>query len=122
MPTLTLPLSPGANRMWRTYRNVTVLSPEARQFKQVVATLARQAGACEPHYGEITVSMDYHPKARKKASEKPLRRTDLDAHIKPTLDALQGVAYLDDYQVVEVIARLAEPVPGGQLVVTWETR
>lgn len=119
MNRLTLPLCPSMNVYWRNYHGVTVLSKEARDFKQLTAIKARQEGLQEPINGEVVVGITYHPKARKKESEKPLRRRDVDNCIKPTLDALIGIAYLDDYQVVDVRAVLGEPVPGGKLVAEW---
>lgn len=120
MPTLTLPLCPGANRLWRTYNGITVLSKEARDFKQTVNLEAISKGVKRPIQGEVMVAITYHPKGRKKDTGKPLRRLDCDGPIKATLDALIGVAYLDDYQVVAVTCRLAEPVEGGKLIVEWE--
>lgn len=120
MPTLILPIPPGANRIWRTFRNVTVKSKEARVFEQIVAYTAQQHGVNQPRDGAIAVKLVYRPRARKKETAKPLRRLDVDAVIKPTLDALIGIAYHDDYQVVDVSSSLADPVPGGQLIVTWE--
>ena len=121
MPKLILPLSPGTNRMWRNFRGVTVLSKEAKEFKQAVAVLARTHGAYSPLQGEVMVDIAYHPKARKKETDKPLRRLDCDAHIKPTLDALIGIAYLDDYQVVDARCHLEDPVPDGALIVEWKS-
>lgn len=120
MPALTLPIPPGANRIWRTYRGVTVKSKEARAFAQTVRKKAMQAGLCAPYDGPIMVAMVYLPRARKKETPAPLRRLDVDAVIKPTLDALIGIAYADDYQVVAVSSRLGKPVQNGALVVTWE--
>lgn len=121
MSTLILPLSPGTNRMWRNFRGITVLSKEAREFKRAVADLAMTSGIVGPLQGEVIVDIAYHPKARKKETSKPLRRLDCDAHIKPVLDALIGIAYLDDYQVVDARCHLEEPVDKGKLIVTWES-
>ena len=120
MPKLILPIPPGANRIWRTYRNVTVKSKDARHFEQTVRFEAHRQGICPPLDGPVRVRMYYHPKARKKETGKPIRRMDVDAPIKAVLDALIGIAYPDDYAVVKVSSRLANPVPGGQLVVYWE--
>lgn len=121
MPTLTLPLSPGANRQWRTCHNRTVLSKEARVFKTMVWHIARQQGLCNPQDGAFMVEVSYHPKARKKKTTAPLRRLDVDAPIKGILDALIGIAYHDDYQVEAVTCCLADPIPNGALIVTWRT-
>ena len=120
MPNLTLPLSPGNNKMWRRYRNRVVLLDEYVSFKRSVHTLALLHGVCEPLQGPVSVSIAYHPKAREKESDRPLKRMDVDAHIKPVGDALIGIAYLDDYQVVSIRCDLADPVQDGKLVVMWE--
>lgn len=105
--------------MWRNFRGITVLSKEAKEFKQTVAVAARLSGVITPLEGMVVVDIAYHPRARKKETSKPLRRLDCDAHIKPVLDALIGIAYLDDYQVVDARCHLEEPVEKGVLVVTW---
>ena len=64
------------------------------------------------------VELAYHPKKRKKETSKPLRRLDVDAVIKPVLDALTGDVWLDDYQVVGVSSELGEPLPEGVVFVT----
>lgn len=120
MPNLTLPLSPGNNKMWRRYRNRVVLLDEYVSFKSSVSTLAALHGVCEPLQGPVRVEIAYHPRARKKETDRPLKRMDLDAHIKPVGDALIGIAYLDDYQVVSIRCDLADPVQDGKLVVMWE--
>ena len=119
MNRLILPLSPGTNRMWRNFKGITVLSKDARDFKQTVAVVARTSGVMAPLQGEVMVDIAYHPKARKKETDRPLRRLDCDAHIKPVLDALIGIAYLDDYQVVDARCHLEAPVENGELIVTW---
>jgi crossover junction endodeoxyribonuclease RusA len=108
------------NRYWRNFRGMTVLSKEAKSFKQEVATLARMAGVLSPLQCEVSIDITYHPKARKKETAKPMRRLDLDNPIKATLDSLNGIAYLDDYQVTEITARLGQPTEQGELVVMWE--
>ena len=78
------------------------------------------AGVSEPLRGPIHLWLELHPKQPKKMTQKPLRCLDLDNALKVTLDALNGVAWLDDRQVVEMHARRGEPIDGGQLVVAWE--
>lgn len=40
--------------------------------------------------------------------------------MKAAIDALNGIAWLDDSQLVEILARKAEPVEAGALIVEWE--
>lgn len=120
MPTLTLPLSPGTNRMWRRAKTGVYPLQEYVLFKTFAAYTAQQHGVCEPLQGPVIVGITFHPKARKQEGDKPLKRMDVDAHIKPVLDALIGIAYKDDYQVTRVFSELAEPVEGGKLIVEWE--
>lgn len=92
---LTLPLPPRLNRYYRHDRGVTHLSQEGRAFKEHVYWLAKAAGA-EPLRGAVRVTIDVY--RQRKAG-------DLDGYAKATLDALNGLAYLDDSQVVELILR-----------------
>ena len=120
MPSLTLPLSPGTNRMWRRTKTGVYPLQEYVLFKTFAEYTAKQHGLCDPLQGPVIVDITFHPKARKKETKRPLKRMDVDAHIKPVLDALIGVAYLDDYQVTRVASVLGEPMPEGKLIVEWE--
>lgn len=94
MMTLTLPLPPSANRYWRNYRGRMVVSDEAKTYKLAAGWTAKAQGA-ELLDGEVSMVMKFY-RARKSG--------DLDNKIKVTLDALQGVIYADDSQVVELHA------------------
>lgn len=91
---LTLPAPPSANRYWRVFRNRAVMSDEAREYKRLVAYLAQRAGL-EPAAGEIVLTVRWY-RAR--------RSGDLSNRIKIVEDALRGVVYVDDKQVVELHA------------------
>jgi crossover junction endodeoxyribonuclease RusA len=93
--TLTLPLPPSANRYWRKYKNVMVVSDEAVAYKQEVATLCRTLDLT-PFDGDVCVHIDVYRKQRS---------GDLDNRLKVTLDSLRGILYHDDKQVVEIHAR-----------------
>lgn len=66
----------------------------------------------------VRVDLVLRPKltARGQASKV---RLDLDNCIKVALDALIGIAYEDDRQVVRLTAEIGEPVEGGGLCVAW---
>ncbi len=92
---ITLPYPPSANTMWRNYRGITVTSEQVRAYKQMVAYLARQAGVTQLS-GDVILSADIY---------RPRRAGDLDNRLKCLIDALIGVAYNDDGQLVEIHAR-----------------
>jgi crossover junction endodeoxyribonuclease RusA len=64
----------------------------------------------------VSVEFKLHPKTTK-TGEASKTRMDLDNVIKVLLDALNGVAYMDDKQVVRLVGEVSYPVPGGGLSV-----
>ena len=89
---LELPLPVSANRYWRNYRGRTVVSAEAKDYKMAVCLQAQHRGV-RPFAGPVAVYLRVY-RARKSG--------DLDNSIKVLLDALCGVAYADDKQIVEL--------------------
>ena len=89
---IVLPVPPSANRYWRHYAGRTVVSAGARAYKAGVALVAQHAGM-RPFAGPVAVYLHVY-RARKAG--------DLDNSAKVLLDALQGVAYNDDAQIVEL--------------------
>lgn len=116
---IQLPHPVSANRYWRTFRNRTVRSAEANQYRkdaQFAFLLAKE----HKHAGPVRVSIQFHPRTNKDGSASKVR-LDIDNVIKVALDALNGLAYDDDKQIVAVSAELAGPVPHGGLTVTVES-
>lgn len=89
---IELPYPPSSNRYWRNFRGRTVVSEEARDYKDAVSLICNSA-AVTPLDGEVVV----HLRIRR-----PAKRRDIDNHIKVTLDALQGHLYGNDSQIVEL--------------------
>lgn len=89
----TLPMPPSANRYWRRGANgTTYVSDEAQEYKDAVYyQLIRQ----RPVDGDMKITMRIY-RARKSG--------DLDNRIKIVLDALNGIIYHDDKQIVEIHA------------------
>lgn len=112
MPTLTLPYPPSMNRLWRHAHGRTYKNPDAQKFQMVAQTQARTLGLTEPLTGPIRLWVSLHPPGKKSI--------DLDNSMKAAIDALNGIAWLDDSQLVEILARKAEPVEAGALIVEWE--
>jgi crossover junction endodeoxyribonuclease RusA len=111
MMTIELPLPPSANRYWRNFQGRTVKSQEARNYQAQVGWLAKVAGLSEPLDGDISVSLRVY---------RQQRRGDLDNRIKVILDSLQGIAYEDDNQVVELHAYRYDDKENPRVVVQVE--
>lgn len=91
---LTLPYPPSANRYWRHFQGHTVVSAEAKQYRDEVAWRLLARGV-SPLAGPIRVTLHVY---------RPRKARDLDNCLKVTLDAMQGGAYLSDAQIVELHA------------------
>jgi crossover junction endodeoxyribonuclease RusA len=105
-----LPVPPSANRYWRNYGGRVVVSDEARAYKGQAGWLAKEAG-CGLLTGPVGVLLHVH-RAR--------RVGDLDNYIKVLLDALRGVVFEDDSQVVELHAfRGEDPAAPRVNVCVW---
>ena len=93
--TITLPVPPSANVYWRLFRGRNVVSAEARAYKNDAAWLARAAGMAEPLTGDVALTVRWY--RERKAG-------DLSNRLKILEDALQGVAYVNDSQIVRIVA------------------
>jgi len=117
-PILRLSYPVSANRYWRTFRGRTIRSSEADAYKAAARAVAERFGVVEIQ-GPVSVSIALLPKLTKRGLAS-LTRMDLDNCIKVTLDALNGIAYFDDAQVVNLSARIGPAVEGGGLDVCVE--
>lgn len=148
MITLTLPMPPSSNRYWRTTVRgsfvSTYVSAEAKEFKEKVGWLCKAAGIRAPLTGRVRINVELYParpldwaKRVKKLGatwDDGVRCIDLDNANKVLLDALKGVAIVDDgwpvrslhcdrmepdehgARVVLRIEQLAQPVVQGDLL------
>ena len=91
---ITLPYPPSANVYWRVWNGRVLLSREARSYKQKAALLAKSQGAT-PIEGDVELRLSVF---------RPRRSGDLSNRIKVLEDALNGVAFVDDSQVVRIVA------------------
>lgn len=100
---LVLPYPPTANLYWRVWRGRAVKSNEARKYQKDVRLKAIAAGAACPMAGPVVLEI---------LLCRPRRIGDLDNGLKVALDALKGILFIDDGQVVEIHARRCED-PGN---------
>ena len=90
--TLDLPEPPSANRFWRHAKGRTYLSEDALIYRVKVMAACRKAKV-RPLAGPVAVTFHWY-RGRKSG--------DLDNRWKQIGDALQGHAYEDDAQIVEL--------------------
>lgn len=91
---LTLPYPPTVNNLYATFRGRRITSAAGRQFKADIAVLARRQGA-RLLSGELSVTFRVF---------RPKRIGDLDNRLKASQDALKGICFADDKQIIEIHA------------------
>ena len=118
---MELPEPPSANRWWRKWNNRMVLSKEARDYKKMVWADAFDLYNCPlPRH---TKDLPVFPTGNVKVTLSWVRSRkagDLDKRIGVVLDALQGVAYANDSQIVEIHASRFDNKANAGLRVTVE--
>lgn len=110
--TYKLPMPPSANRYWRTIvvkgRAIVLVSEDAKNYKEAVSQLASRLGM-PLLKGHVSIVLQVC-RAQKSG--------DLDNRIKVTLDALKGIAFEDDEQVVHIDARRFESPKDPYIVIS----
>jgi len=86
----TIPVPPSVNRYWMIANNRFITTPEARAYKQEIAY--KLSSRMQPLTGNVGVNFTVF---------RPARRGDLDNYCKCMFDALQGICYENDNQIVE---------------------
>lgn len=110
------PVQQGSMRAFNN-RVVHNKSKDLMAWRGKVAQTARVAG-CTPITGPIIISMRFYyerPKTVKR--DEPTVPPDLDKQIRSILDALTGVAYVDDGQVTAITATKEYGQPGVEIVI-----
>ena len=94
---LELPYPPSSNKYWRRSGVHMHKSNEARAYQAQVALIAKTQlpPGTKPREGEVWLEVHVR---------RPAKRGDLDNSLKVLLDALKGIAFVDDSQVVELHA------------------
>lgn len=133
--TVITPPAISANLYWRTrvIKNVamTYVSADAKAFKLEMARRLVDAGCTKPYPGRVAVTLKMYPhrpldweKRVKKLGEcwdDSVRSIDLDNSIKVILDAMKGIAFIDDVWVRSIQATRMEPDEHGARVVVTIT-
>lgn len=109
--TLSLPYPVSANKNWRN----GYVSKESRAYKKQVQQIAKQH-CVKPLDGDVSVTYTLHPRQNVDGSASKTRLDIFNAE-KITSDALNGIAWSDDQQIVDGRVRLGSPKVGGGLTV-----
>ena len=107
---VTLPFPPSANRYWRSARGRVYVSEEAKAYK---ASIRNHYGLRKltPTARPIKLTIDYY---------RPRKSGDLDNRIKILGDALQGVIFVNDAQIVDIHARQFDDKTNPRVELFWE--
>lgn len=89
---LVLPYPPSLNRVYRTVRGRPILSKEARQYRAAVQQQLAEMGF-KASSSSVALSLTLY---------RPRRTGDADNALKALLDALNGLLWVDDSQIVEI--------------------
>lgn len=115
---LQYPLS--VNRYWTVSPGSHSITPTiaGRAWKQAARALALSQGAQHQRIaaGPVAAEIVLLPRKNKDSAATAVR-LDLDNCLKIALDAMQGVLFTDDRQVVELQARVGSAVADGALMV-----
>lgn len=87
--------------------------PKVKNFKNLLRSLADDQYSRPPLIGPLSVSLTFYRPVQKSISQsererrlsnesKPVVKPDTDNYIKSTLDALNGVLWHDDAQIVKI--------------------
>ena len=123
---LVLPYPPSANRYWRNFRGRMVPSAEATAYKAHIWAVARSEGLGAPSVAPMAMELilrpvrpkDWHKRQKADPNGYTVRCLDIDNALKVAVDALQGIAYINDNQVVDLHIKRGMPVEGGALIVS----
>jgi crossover junction endodeoxyribonuclease RusA len=112
------PIQQGSMRAFNN-RVVHNKTKDLMAWRSKVGQAAHLAG-CTPIEGAITIEIAfYYERPKSVTRDLPTVPPDLDKQIRSILDALTGIAYRDDAQVVQIVASKAYRARGGvDIVIT----
>lgn len=99
----------------RFSRRGTYDPPKSKEFKKALGLLARSQFKEQPISGPINIGLVFYREIQKSGSKRtrklknegvlrPVVKGDLDNYIKGTLDALNGIIWVDDNRIVGIKA------------------
>lgn len=100
---------------------VTSDNPKARGFADLVRLVAQEHAPPELLTGPVRVSLAFflaRPKSTPRKVVHHIKKPDVDKTVRAVLDALTGIVWRDDSQVVELHASKGFGAPGVVVAVT----
>ena len=115
------PIQQGSMRYIGNGKMIHNKSAELATWRATVGIAAKQAG-CKPIDSPIMIVMRFRIKKPKTVKrEHPTVPPDLDKQIRSILDALTGIAYADDSQVIDIKAtKVYSDAPGVDIEISDE--
>lgn len=103
---LSLPIAPIAKGRPRFTKAGHCYTPdETRKYERQLAAIAREAYRGQPLTGPLKLSIVFCvPKPKRPKFKLPAVRPDLDNYVKAVKDALNGIYWVDDGQIVHINA------------------
>jgi len=110
------PVSQGRPRAAKRGNKVIMYDPkESREYKEYVALIARQHAPKKPIEGALSVNIKIYRQIPKSTTKKdralflagikrPIVKSDTSNYVKGIEDALNGIIYKDDSQIVDLYA------------------
>lgn len=119
-----IPRPQGSHRAFvvRGRAHITDSNKGLKAWRDVVAFCAQTAAPPKLMDGPVSVHIDFVlPRPKSLPKKIPdwwhIKKPDVDKLTRAVLDALTGVVFRDDSQVVEVLARKSYGTPGAEIVV-----
>ena len=84
---------PSVNHIWGRSGNRTFMTKKGKDFKQELGLIAKLSGA-KLLLGDVSIKIEQHHKVK--------GRIDIDNISKGILDALNGICYADDRQIIDL--------------------
>ncbi len=109
---IVLPYPPSLNKMYRTVNGRMLISAVGREYKNEVYAFCL-VHRIKPISGDLAISLDCY---------RPAKRGDLDNLFKGLFDALNGCAWHDDSQVIEINARRFDDAKNPRVEVEIQAR
>lgn len=125
-----IPGEPVAKGRPKLSRYGTYTPKKTKEYEEHIKQEWRKSGYKEPLTGAVMVDIVFHRSIQKSGSKavktakltgkvKPTIKPDLDNYIKAVLDGLNGLAWVDDSQIINISATKEYSLEPETVVLIW---